>query len=150
MSHRVDSYSAGTYHFGAVASRQLGVAVLGVTMLATVVPSEAAPAVTSTPFRICVSGQPSLSRKQVLAVTALAGAVFLDRTSRYGWTSGFFPAEVWMMYQSARTKSARKVWLARARRASEVLLPLASYDAPTTWVSWSDYPLAWHATGSQW
>lgn len=45
------------------------------------------------------------------------------RTSAYGWTSGFYPAELWLMYE----RTHAPVWLRRARLATKGLLPVARW-----------------------
>lgn len=47
----------------------------------------------------------------------------LARTSAYKWTSGFYPAELWLMYES----TGSPVWLRRARLATKGLLPVARW-----------------------
>lgn len=45
------------------------------------------------------------------------------RTSAYSWTSGFYPASLWLMY--GKTRDPR--WLARARSFTDRLLPVATW-----------------------
>lgn len=54
---------------------------------------------------------------------ALDGASDYQRTGPTGWTSGFFPGELWLMFE--RTKQAR--WLDQARAWTTPLLPMANY-----------------------
>lgn len=54
---------------------------------------------------------------------ALQGKPTYQRTGPTGWTSGFFPGELWLMVR--RTGSAR--WLDQARRWTQGLLPVARF-----------------------
>lgn len=54
---------------------------------------------------------------------ALTNATTYDRTGRKAWTSGFFPASLWLMYQRTNEKS----WLKQARRWTKSLLPIATW-----------------------
>ncbi len=45
------------------------------------------------------------------------------RTSAYAWTSGFFPASLWLMYDHTDDPA----WLSRARRYTRAVLPVADW-----------------------
>ncbi len=45
------------------------------------------------------------------------------RTSRLAWTSGFFPASLWLLYERTRDQ----VWLNRARTYTDAVLPVARW-----------------------
>ena len=54
---------------------------------------------------------------------ALGARSQYQRTGPTGWTSGFFPGELWLMYRH----SQRIGWLDQARRWTAGLLPIADY-----------------------
>lgn len=58
---------------------------------------------------------------------AHADATEFTRTSVYSWTSGFFPAQLWLMYRNASSSSERARWLEWARAATDGLSVLANY-----------------------
>ncbi|MSO27811.1 MAG: hypothetical protein EXQ60_07095, partial [Candidatus Nanopelagicales bacterium] len=45
------------------------------------------------------------------------------RSDAYGWTAGFYPAELWLMYE----RTADPAWLALARAWTKGLLPVAKW-----------------------
>ena len=51
------------------------------------------------------------------------GATTMATTNLRGWTSGFFPASTWLLYQD----SADRAWLDRARTWTRAVLPVASW-----------------------
>lgn len=149
LDNCVDSFRCSAYGSGMKTIVRAGAVAALTVMAANLVPGAPASAAASTPARTCVANPRPVTSAQVNAVTkiarkkiakglkgvglnsfpsgALNGQTTFTRTSRYGWTAGFFPAEVWLMYQQANTKSARKAWLKRARSATKGLLPLATY-----------------------
>lgn len=58
---------------------------------------------------------------------ALWDATSFTTTTRYGWTSGFYPAQFWLMYQVANDPARAEFWLTQARRGLEGLAPLRTY-----------------------
>lgn len=46
-----------------------------------------------------------------------------QRTSAYAWTSGFYPASLWLMYSRTREQA----WLAKARAFTDRVLPVARW-----------------------
>ncbi|MDP3971685.1 MAG: hypothetical protein Q8P61_02080 [Candidatus Nanopelagicales bacterium] len=55
---------------------------------------------------------------------ALAGQRTYQLTSARAWTSGFFPAELWLMYQ----QTGDGAWLSRARRSTAGLIGVAGWS----------------------
>ena len=56
---------------------------------------------------------------------ALGARSQYQRTGPTGWTSGFFPGELWLMYQHSKQLG----WLDRARRWTAGLLPMADFTS---------------------
>lgn len=117
--------------------------VLLVSALAALllVPAYAAPAAPSTPA-LCPSAPARITAQQAdelwrLAANRMAalngprtlpfGATGSDRYRRtgiYAWTSGFYPASLWLLYQRTRNP----IWLARARTYTNTVLPAAAWS----------------------
>jgi unsaturated chondroitin disaccharide hydrolase len=117
------------------------------------------------PSTYCVANPKPATKRQLQAVIKLAkkkisranstvgpnafpsgahdGQRSFNMTGRHSWTSGFFPAQNWLMYRQAaaeysskkysskkkrqRANKSRKQWRKQARRTTVDLLPLADY-----------------------
>lgn len=115
--------------------------LLAVTGLALVSPGSAQAAVTSV---TCPVVAQQITAEQATALFALAerrlakaavgspsrypfGALHDERdyarTGPTAWTSGFFPGELWLMYEHTRQQR----WLTKARRWTRAVLPMAGF-----------------------
>lgn len=98
-------------------------------------PSETATSVTC-PSQVAPITDAQRDQIKALAATRLAdlsgpstlpfgatGTSPYQRTNAYAWTSGFFPTSLWLMYAIDHDP----VWLERARRYTDRVLPVASW-----------------------
>ena len=111
----------------------VAVLVLGLAVPAAPAQAETAVACPASPAPITA---PQIDRAWQIAASRLsdrAGPASLPfgatgssryiRTNAYAWTSGFFPASLWLTYQ--RTGDA--TWLSRAREYTDLVLPIARW-----------------------
>jgi unsaturated chondroitin disaccharide hydrolase len=112
-------------------------AVIGIALssVASSPPALAATSVTcpASPAPINTAQQERVWSIAATRLAALAGPATLPfgatgrspylRTSAYAWTSGFYPAALWLMYEH----TADATWLERAEEYTERVLPVASW-----------------------
>lgn len=111
------------------------VAVLTLGLAAPAVPAQAQTAV-ACPASPAPITAPQVDRAWQIAASRLAdrvgprtlpfgatGASRYIRTNAYAWTSGFYPASLWLAYQ----RTGDTTWLDRARAYTDVVLPVARW-----------------------
>ena len=108
-------------------------ALMTLTVLPSGAPAQAAATCPAVPVAL---SQPAAARVWAVAgqhLGALSGPKTLPfgatgsspyrRTSPYAWTSGFYPASLWLMYE----RTGDRTWLARARAYTARVLPVAGW-----------------------
>ncbi len=65
----------------------------------------------------------ALARPRTSLPFGATGSGAYARTNAYAWTSGFYPASLWLMYEHTHDPA----WLARARTFTKRVLPVASW-----------------------
>lgn len=74
-------------------------------------------------WQVAQSRLSSLSSPRTTFPFGATGSGPYQRTSAYAWTSGFYPASLWLMYERTRERS----WLKRARWFTDRVLKVASW-----------------------
>jgi unsaturated chondroitin disaccharide hydrolase len=118
----------------------VGAAALVLTLLVPGPPAAGTPHVERTSTTCAPIGPDSVQRDRVWAVAATrlidlssgargtypfgaTGRGAYARTTSYAWTSGFYPASLWLMYE----RTGDGAWLARARAYTDGVLPVARW-----------------------
>jgi len=129
---------------GLITALMAGLITALITGLITGPPAQAAATSSTSTSVVCPAVAAEVTPEQTAAVFALAarklsaaaaggpgrypfgalrGNPDYQRTGPTGWTSGFFPGELWLMYQHSGSPG----WLERARAWTQGLLPVAKF-----------------------
>ena len=110
-------------------------AVMFVAALSFASPASARPVAIATSTTCTAAGQPDrvwqVAQSRLAEQSAprstfpfgVTGHGTYQRTNAYAWTSGFYPASLWLMYERTHAPS----WLALARSFTNRVLPVASW-----------------------